>query len=208
MNNKNLVKTSLSIISFIILFILTILWFFLIHWKIPQYQIAIITFLNGGLSGFNWILGRIFYIVAFFPLTISLIIITLGFIFFKRQNKVLKLCLSLSLVFIISLTTLPILINKSILYMSKFTSYNWINIPKLRYESVNNLLSTHKLIGMTSSEIFNLLGTQDYETTSYDSKTYFWDLDNPLNINNSYLTISISKDKVISYKIISDSATN
>ncbi|MGL4992047.1 MAG: hypothetical protein ACRCYE_07095 [Sarcina sp.] len=164
--------------------------------------------MNNGLNGSKWILGQILYFVGFFPLIISLITIIIEFIVFKRENKIIKICLSISLIFILSISALNILTVKSTSYMSKFNTHNWMNLPNLRYESVNNLIATHNLIVLSSSNLFSLLGPQDYETSNYDSKTYFWDLRNPLNINNSYLTVTVSKEKVIAYNIISDSSTN
>lgn len=96
---------------------------------------------------------------------------------------------------------IPFIAIQSNSYISNFNTNIWEKAPQLRYESVDDLLSKYKIIGMDSNELFSLLGPQDYENKGNISTDYFWNLKNPLSMNNKYLKITISNGTVISDSI-------
>lgn len=202
------VTTSLSILSFILLCIMALFWFLLTYWEFPPYSNSTSIFLKNGVSGISWIFVHMLYFIAFFPLLLAIIIIFIEFVFLKRKNMILKICFSLVLLFGISISIVPFLAAESNVYVSKFSIANWESVPNLRYESVKNLENTYPLIGMSSNELFDLLGPENYQTENYNSISYYWDLKNSLSINNEYLKIVVSNGKVISYKTISNSIEN
>ncbi|MGL5574844.1 MAG: hypothetical protein ACRDCW_04725 [Sarcina sp.] len=202
------ITTSLSILSFVLLCIMALFWFLLTYWEFPPYSNSTSTFMKNGVSGLNWLFVHALYFIAFFPLLLAIIIIFIEFIFLKRKNIILKVCFSLILLFGISISIIPFLTSESNIYISKFSTSNWESVPKLRYESVDNLEKTYHLIGMSSNELFNLLGSEDYQTENYNSTSYYWDLKDSLSINNEYLEITVSNGKIISYKTVSNSIQN
>ena len=194
--------STLSVISFLVLCLISILWFLLTYWEFPSYSSSTNAFLHNGASGINFIFVHILYFIAFSPLIIAIIVILIEYIFLKKRNKILKICFSLTLLFAVSITIIPFLAAQSNIYVSQFSTSNWTSIPKLRYMSVNNLIENHHLVGMSSNDLFNLLGYENYETETYNSQSYYWDLQNSLLINNTYLKITISNNIVTSYKIV------
>jgi hypothetical protein len=187
---------------------MAIFWFLLTYWEFPSYNTSTTAFLKNGVSGANWLFAHTLYIIAFSPLILAIIIIFIEFIFLKRKNMIIKICFSLIVLFGTSISIMPFLAAESNVYVSTFSSENWENVPNLRFESVNNLLKNYHLNGMSSTDLFNLLGPENYETENYDSTSYYWDLKNSLSMNNEYLKITISENKVISHKIISSSDSN
>lgn len=202
-NNNFLFKT-LSIVSFIILCAIAIFWFLLTYWEFPSYSTSTTAFLHYGNSGIKYIWVNILYFIAFSPLIIAVVIIFVEYVFLKRRNKILKICFSLIILFAVSISLIPLLAAESTTYVSKFNTNTWMTIPNLRYMSVNDLTKTNHLIGMSSDQLFNLLGAENYETETYNSRSYYWDLKDSLSINNTYLKVTLSDNKVISYKIIKE----
>ncbi|MGL4763086.1 MAG: hypothetical protein ACRC6T_01220 [Sarcina sp.] len=209
MNNLNKTLTTfLSMISFVLLCIMAIFWFLLTYWEFPSYSNSTNAFLKNGVSGLSSAFAHTLYFIAFFPLVLAIIIIFIEFIFLKRKNMILKICFSLILLFGTSISIVPFLAAESNVYVSTFSVENWTSVPNLRYASVDNLLKNYKLTDMTSSELFNLLGPENYQTEHYNNTSYYWDLKNSLSINNEYLKVTISKNKVISHSIITNSNIN
>lgn len=195
-------KTIISILSFILACALAIFWFLLTYWKFPSYSSSTTAYFKYGVTGFSSFIEHTLKFIAFSPLIIAAVMVFIEFSLLKRKNKVLKLCLSLVILFTASICSIHILVAQGRIFINNFSTPNWENIEQLRYKSVNNLIDTHKLVGMTTPSLMNLLGPDDYTTQNFNSISYFWDLTNPLSINNKYLKITASDGKVSTYEIV------
>lgn len=200
--NTSTLKTIITSLSFLLVIISSLFWFYTTYWLFPKYRISVITYLEIGVSNWVWLLMHFLYIVAFFPLLIALFILFLEYTFLTFKFKVLKICISLVILFITSILIIFFLIFKSNIYVSTFNQNKWIQVPTLRYESVNNLLETHNLIDCTKNQVLILLGNYSYESQKFEKNICFWDLTNPLCENNQYLKITFFNNKVISIKIV------
>lgn len=85
--------------------------------------------------------------------------------------------------------------------VEKFDSYKWKNLnlnieenQDLRWNMMNDLRKKHKLVGMTKSEIENLLGKFDDENKTYCS--YYLGLTGR-GINTGTLTLTFDKNNVV-----------
>ncbi len=90
-----------------------------------------------------------------------------------------------------------------------FTVHRWMENVENRHHIVNNMLSKHKLVGMTEKEIIELLGEETEhapESFKYprgefpdeSTLTYYLGVD---FMDNNWLIISIENGKATSYKI-------
>ena len=91
----------------------------------------------------------------------------------------------------------------------KFTVSKWMNNPEDRYKIVSNMLSKHKIIGMTEYEIIELLGEEHekapesfkYPRGEYPDEntlTYYLDVD---FMDNNWLIIPLENGIAVEHRI-------
>ena len=103
-------------------------------------------------------------------------------------------------IILFSTIILLILIIIAFFWEEKFTKEKWLNNPDERTVIVNNLLSKHKLIGMSEKEIINLLGDPTYS----ENDILYYDLGPErsfIQMDHEFLHIKISEDAVVSATI-------
>jgi hypothetical protein len=89
-------------------------------------------------------------------------------------------------------------------YDHTFSTARWIKHPNKRIDMVQNLLSSHDLIGESKEQILRLLDEprNEFETHSKDNFSYFLGSNKAFGLDVNYLFITFADDIVASVRIV------
>ncbi|WP_158701603.1 hypothetical protein [Lentibacillus sp. Marseille-P4043] len=89
-------------------------------------------------------------------------------------------------------------------YNSNFTTEKWVNKSNQRVYMTDNLLSNHKLQGLTKAEVYKLLGSPDNNNKS--KLIYYLGRERGLiRIDSEQLMIKLNEEGIVSnYRVTTD----
>lgn len=148
--------------------------------------------------------------IIFLSFLVTTVLIFIGFYLLFKKFSSKKKPLSSPTYWITAIFSTPIFyvgfiflyfLISSFYETKEFDKQNWAEDTHTRYVYVDDLIDNEKLIGLTNSELINLLGEPDYEDATIMTFNIGYDPKHFLNMDPDWLETELTNGKVTNVSV-------